>query len=110
MKQWFINNLWWILQVLACTAVYSNNILAKIYGLTWFTYGWNVGTCILITAWAFCYSYQISTTFIAPWFIATGVLSLYGFMGSLFFDIGILSWKQILGAILTLVGGVLLVL
>jgi hypothetical protein len=66
---------------------------------------------ILITGWAFALSYQIAPTFLQPWFIAQGTLGLMGFAVSLlWFDILVVKWYQILGALLAVLGGVLLIL
>ena len=110
MKAWITNNLWWMLQVIGCTAILSNNILAKLYGLNLFTYGWCLGMAVVATGWMFTYSYQIAPTFLGPWFVAQGALALYGFMAALCFDLGILTLWKVVGAILTIVGGVLLIL
>jgi hypothetical protein len=101
---------WWMLQVIGCVAIFANNILAKIYGLNAWTYGWCVFMAVLITGWAFTYSYQIAPSFLAPWFIAQGVLALFGFIGSLvIFDGLSVSVSQIIGALLTIVGSYLLI-
>lgn len=101
---------WWVLQVVGCLAIFANNILAKVYGLTAFTYGWCVVMAILITGWVFTYSYQIAPSFLAPWFVAQGVLSLCGFVGSLaIFDGKAVTMSQIFGALLTIVGSYLLI-
>jgi hypothetical protein len=101
---------WWMLQVLGCIAIFANNVLAKIYGLNVWTYSWCVLMAVLVTGWMFTYSYQIAPSFLAPWFIAQGVLALFGFVGSLIiFDGLTVSVSQIIGALLTIVGSYLLI-
>lgn len=111
MKSWFTNNLWWILQLMGCCAIISTNSIAKIYGLHWWTWGVNVAFCAGVTAWAFTLSYEIAPTFLQPWFVAQGTLGVMGFLISLvFFDMGLVKLHQILGALLCIIGGVLLVI
>jgi len=101
---------WWVLQVVGCIAIAANNTLAKIYGLTAFTYGWCVAAAVLVTAWVFTLSYGIAPSFLAPWFVAQGVLALFGFIGSLaIFDGQAVTVSQIIGALFTIFGSYLLI-
>jgi hypothetical protein len=110
-KAWLANNLWWILIVIGCTGIVGTNVVAKLYGLTIWTYLLYVFVAASWCGWAFTYSYQISPTFLQPFFVAQGTLGLLGFAVSmLYLDVGVLSLWQIIGAALTIVGGVLLVL
>jgi hypothetical protein len=110
-KAWFTNNLWWILQIIGSLGVVMASSISRTYGLTIYTYIIYLVIAASIFGWAFTYSYELAPSFIQPWFVSQGALAILGFTVSLaYFDVGMVSAYQILGALLTIVGGVLLIL
>jgi hypothetical protein len=110
-KTWFINNLWWMLQIFGSLGVVLASSISRTYGLTTTTYIIYLLIAASVFGWSFTYSYELAPSFIQPWFVAQGALSVLGFAASLlYFDIGVVSVYQIIGALLTIVGGVLLIL
>lgn len=109
MKSFLIANAWWLLQVLGLSAVLVANILARKMGVCWFVYIWNVAMAILITGWAFMVSYATAPSFFQAWFVATAILALYGFFGSIVILGESLSLMKVAGAMLAIAGAFLLV-
>jgi len=114
--------MWWILQITAIVCVSIALIFARWYGFAYtgkvgFLLGsslfvpWAVKVGIeFIAAFAFIKSYAIAPSFFQPWFLGAAALALVGFLGSLIFFGEVVGTLKILGAILALVGSVLLIL
>lgn len=105
--------MWWILQILACLIVTCALIFARWYGLNHGGIAVPWGAKILVeplAAFSFVKSYTIAPSFFQPWFLGSAVLALAGFIGSLIFFGETVSTIKIFGAVLALVGSVLLIL
>jgi len=107
------NIMWWILQILAIcgiACIHTFNRWAGIKGIALVT-KWlvNVGAQSIIAP-LFILSYGLAPTFFQPWFLGTALIALTGFLCSVFFFTEPIALMKVLGAILAVIGSVLLIL
>ena len=103
--------LWWILQVSACVFVYIALVPSRTLGLCWKSYLFYMTISTTTCSWMFLKSYELASihaSFFQAWFIGITVLSLCGFLGSLFYFGEVLSITKYIGATVSLIGVVLL--
>ena len=105
--------MWWILQFLAIcgiTAVHTFNRWAGIQGMEFIT-KWliNAGAQVCIAP-LFILSYALAPGFFQPWFLGTALIGVIGFAVSLIFFGEVITITKIMGAVLSIIGAVLLVL
>jgi len=108
-----VDIMWWILQILAIfgiSCLHTFNRWAGIKGIG-FMAKWLInGGAQMIIAPLFILSYAMAPTLFQPWFLGTAVVSLTGFLSSVIFFSESISFIRILGAILGIVGSVLLII
>ena len=107
--------MWWIFQIIAIICVTAALTFGRWYGLNYPGQGiftpWAVKVGIeFIAAYAFIKSFTMAPSFFQPWFMGAALLALFGFLGSLIFFGEAVSIVKILGALLAVVGSVLLIL
>ena len=114
--------MWWIYQLVAIMCVTIALVFARWYGYAYTgKIGFLLGSSLLvpwavkvgiefIAAFAFIKSYNIAPSFLQPWFLGAAGLALFGFIVSLIFFGEAVSIVKILGALLAVVGSVLLIL
>lgn len=109
MRTWWISNLWWLTHILGLTTILANNVLARKFGLCWGTYFFSVCMAIFINSWAFILGYSLAPSFFQMWFVSIGILTLYGFAGSIVFFGEAITLMKLIGVAFTLLGAFLLI-
>ena len=105
--------MWWILQIVGALGVTIALIFARWYGINYsgILVPWSVKVLMeTIVAYSFVKSYAIAPTFFQPWFLSTGLITLFGFLGSFMFFGEVVGVIKICGAALCLIGAALLIL
>lgn len=107
--------MWWILQIGAILIISALHMFNRWCGIhpqsmpfvsQWFI---NIGGQGMAAP-MFMKSYALAPTFFQPWFLGTSAIAILGFVGSLIFFGEAVSILKILGAVLGLLGAVLLIL
>ena len=105
--------MWWILQIVAALGITIALIFARWYGVNYtglfIPWAAKVGMETIV-AYAFVKSYAIAPNFLQPWFLSTGLIAVFGFLGSLMFFGEVVGVVKICGAALCLIGAALLIL
>jgi len=102
--------MWWLLQIIAALGCTVQLIIIRQLGLTVNTYLIYMLITACITSWGFAVSFNIAPSFIQPWFVGNGALALFGFIGSYIWFGDPVHAKHVLGALLTIIGGIILIL
>ncbi len=102
--------LWWILQLMGCIGVYIAFVPSRTLGLCWKSYLFYLAISITTCSWMFLKSFELAPSFLQAWFIGTAGLAICGFLGSMFYFGETISIVNYIGAAITLVGAVLLIL
>lgn len=102
--------MWILLQVIGCIMLaFALGYMRKI-GLAWNSWLLYVSINLFFTSWAFSLSYKMAPSFLQVYFLGTALLTLFGFLGSIFYFKETVSIISYFGAGLTFVGACLIVL
>jgi len=103
--------LWWILQITGSMGILVALAYCKINGLSWNSYSVYMGVVAVTAGWMFMVSYSMpGTLFFNAWFVGTAALALLGFLASKYYFKEALLLPNYIGAILILLGSVLLII
>jgi len=80
------------------------------YGLCIKSYLIYTCICVLITGWTLPLSYQTAPTLLHPWFLSIGLLSIMGFLGSVFIFHDSASITSYIGAGVVLIGSCIMMI
>jgi len=104
---------WWITQVIAIcgvTLIHTFNRWAGQKSLSFFIKLLvNTGAQITIAP-LFIISYCLAPSFFQPWFLGTVLIAVFGFVVSIIFFKEVIIPIKVIGAVLGLIGSVLLIL
>ena len=101
--------MWWILQVVGALAVTVSLVSSRILGFgykSWIIYSL---IAISISFYAFGKSYASAPTFTGAWFVGQTALNVFGLVAGILWFNDILTTKQWVGIIISMVGGYLLI-
>ena len=102
--------MWWILQVTGCLSITAALSYMRIAGLNVSTYTVYVLVQALFIAWAFPISYRLAPSFFQAWFLGNATLALGGFAVSWFYLKEVAHIHNYVGAVMAIVGSLLLIL
>jgi len=109
--------MWWILQIIYIIGVVVIQVFNSYVGLPSCPYTFSFTNRVLINAgWlsiiapAAIISYAKAPTFFQPWFLGTALIAVFGFVTSFLFFGEPFLIKRLIGAALSLIGAVLLIL
>ena len=102
--------MWITTMIISMLAIWITQVAFKIYGMCWISYIAYSAVCLGITGWLIPLSYSLAGTFFHPYFLSIAVLTLLGFCGTLVVFGETVSLINIIGAIVTFLGAILIVL
>lgn len=100
--------MWWILQIIGSLAVVAVLTYSRIVGLSLSSYFIYILAQAAIIGWCFPVSYMKAPSFLQAWFLGNSTLAVGGFIVSIILKDAI-STNHIVGAILAVVGAILLI-
>jgi len=101
--------MWWMLQIVGCIGVASAQVVNRKYGVcitSWIVYSM---IAMSITYFSFAKSYAIAPSFFSAWFIGQVALNVVGLIVAFMIFDDKVSTTQLVGFVLSIVGGYLLI-
>ena len=102
--------LWGVLQLTAGFLIFSSHIVNRKLGLCYTSYFYYSLVSICFSGWMLPLSYQKAPSFFQPWFFGIACLAVFGFTGSIFYFHESVYWYNMIGALLAVIGCVLIAL
>ena len=100
--------MWWMLQILACSAIVTKQTIMRVYGFSFLMLLAILGILIVSES-AFWVSMRAAPNFFKPWFFSMAALSTLGFIVSLIFFKEHPTPLQWTGAALAITGAFMLI-
>jgi drug/metabolite transporter (DMT)-like permease len=101
---------WWALQIAAGLMIFTSHVVNRRLGLCLTSYLYYSLISVCFTAWMLPLSYQKAPSFFQPWFLGLITLNVFGMMGSVFYFHETVNWYNWLGALISILGCVLIAL
>ncbi len=98
---------WWILQLSGAFLVFTAHIVNRKLGLCLASYLYYSLISICFTGWMLPLSYQKAPSFFQPWFLGLASMTVFGFAGSILYFHESVAWYNMIGALLAIIGCVL---
>ena len=101
--------MWILLQLVGCALLATALAYMRQVGLTVNSWVFYVSVNVLYTSWAFSIAYKIAPSFLQVYFLGIALLTIFGFIGSIFYfkeSVGIVNY---IGAVLVFIGACLTV-
>ena len=102
--------IWWVLQLSAGFLIFTSHIINRKLGLCVTSYLYYSLVSICFSGWMLPLSYQKAPSFFQPWFFGISSLTAFGILGSVLYFHESVRWYNWFGAILSVIGCILIAL
>jgi len=102
--------IWWVLQLSAAFLIFSSHIVNRKLGLCLTSYFYYSLVSVCFTGWMLPLSYQKAPSFFQPWFMGISCLTVFGMLGSVLYFHESVHWYNWFGAIISVIGCILIAL
>jgi hypothetical protein len=102
--------MWWILQIVGCSAVCIAQIVNRKYGVgitSWVVYS---AIAMFISYFAFSKSYATAPSFMSAWMFGQTALNVLGLVVGLLYFKDVVSTTQWVGIVVSIIGGYIIIL
>jgi len=102
--------IWWVIQLSAAFLIFSSHIVNRKLGLCLTSYFYYSLVSVCFTGWMLPLSYQKAPSFFQPWFMGISSLTVFGMLGSVLYFHESVHWYNWFGAIISVIGCILIAL
>lgn len=102
--------MWILWLVVSMVLISATQFANRHFGMCWTSYMIYCVVCIFVTGWCLPLAYQLAPTLYHPWFLSIGILSIAGFLGSVFiFHDAVSLWNYAGGVVILIGSGMMLI-